>query len=275
MAGAGLELFGSATGGFRMLPSFLIVGGQRCGTNSIYEYLVQHPCVGRALPEQEVHFFDLKFDRGLRWYRGHFPTRTWERVARTRSGSNPVTGESSPYYMFHPLAGPRIAETLPDVKLLVLLRNPVDRAYSHYHHERARGHETTTFEEAIEREPERLRGEEERIRLDPRYRSFNHQHFSYLSRSRYAEQLEVFFSLFGRERVLVVLSERIFEDPAAVHDEVLGFLGLPRRPLADYGRHNAGRYGALAPQLRRRLDADFAEPNDRLSRLLGTDLPWD
>lgn len=257
----------------RLLPSFIIMGGQRCGTNSLYEYIVKHPDVGRALPNQEVHFFDLNFHKGFGWYQGHFPlrSRTW---LNPRSRTPLITGECSPYYMFHPFAPQRIAAALPAVKLFVLLRNPVDRAYSHYQHERSRGFESLSFEEAIEREPERLSGEVRRMQSDPGFHSFNHHRFSYVARGMYADQVERLFSLFPRENVLVLISERLFADPASTRQEALRFLGLPADQLASYPHYNPGRYSDMDPGIRMRLMKNFADSNERLYQLLGTDFRW-
>jgi Sulfotransferase domain len=250
------------------------MGGQRCGTNSLYEYLVKHPDVGRALPNQEVHYFDLNFSKGLEWYQGHFPLRV--RVGPNRRSRPPlISGECSPYYMFHPLAPHRIAEVLPTVKLFVLLRNPVDRAYSHYQHERARGFETLSFEEAIEREPERLSGEVLKIESDPNFNSFNHQRFSYLARGMYTEQVERLFSLFPRERILILGSERLFADPAGVREDAIRFLGLPTHHLGTYPHYNPGRYTNMDPQMRHRLMEHFADSNERLYQLAGIDFRWE
>src|SRR5262249_6973540 len=112
----------------RMLPSFLIVGAERCGTTSLYHTLRLHPAVfGTTMHKQEVHFFDTKYHRGLAWYQSHFPLRV--RVRLAAHGMAPQTFEASPYYMFHPLAPERIYRDLPGVKLLVLVRDPVERAY--------------------------------------------------------------------------------------------------------------------------------------------------
>jgi hypothetical protein len=271
--GTAVEEMGAVTSSLRILPSFIVVGGQRCGTNSLYEYIAAHPLVGRALPLPEVHFFDVSFHRGVGWYRGHFPVKyrpSW----RKGSAGQRITGESSPYYMFHPLAIQRIAECLPKVKLIVLLRNPVDRAYSHFNHERARGHEPYSFQEAIAREKDRLQGEEEKILADHSYRSFNHQHFSYLSRGVYVDQLERILAYHSGERILVLSSEELFTEPRQTHLRTLEFLGLPVLPLARYPQLNPGTYTGLNPTLRRRLSEHFGEENERLYRLLGRDLGW-
>lgn len=225
------------------------------------------------MPGQEVHFFDLAFDRGLEWYRGHFPTQWWHRSALARTGAG-ITGESSPYYTFHPLALERIAATLPGVKLIMLLRDPVERAYSHYHHERRRGHEDLSFEEALEAEPERLAGEAERIRANPTYSSFGHQHYSYAARGHYADQIEAMRKLFPPEEIKIVISERLFTEPDAVYADTLDFLGIPSVSRTVMRRYNAGSYPKMPASVRARLNAQFQASNARVAEMLGVDPPW-
>ena len=116
------------TSPLRLLPDFLILGAQRCGTTSLYNYLAQHPSVGPLVLEKGAHYFSTNYDKSLAWYRSHFPMK-WRAAAERRHGRPFVTGEGSPYYLFHPLAAQRVAKTLPHVKLLVMLRDPVERAY--------------------------------------------------------------------------------------------------------------------------------------------------
>lgn len=266
------QAFGQATSRWRMLPQWLVVGAQRCGTSSLYEYLVHHPQVCRAAKE-EVHYFDNNYHRGLNWYRGNFAL-VGGASATARGNNHKVTGEASPYYLAHPLALDRIARDLPGVKILVVLRNPTDRAYSHHYHECRMGCETLSFEEALDREPERLAGEADRIRENPTYYSFAHQNFSYVTRGHYADQMERLFQLFPRSDVMVICSERMLRETAAVYAEVLSFLGLPPHTLRRFPRHSAGRYSPMNPATRARLQALFAPENERLFKLLGTDWGW-
>src|ERR1022692_3992095 len=173
---------GHLTHSARMLPSFLIVGAQRCGTTSMYRALSQHPAVLKAVLHKGVHYFDTDYDRGVAWYQGHFPLRARAALVRRATGEIPLTFESSPYYMFHPLVAQRISRDLPGVKLLVLVRDPVERAYSAHAHELARGYETEPFEQALELEDQRLAGEAERIIRQPGDHSHSHQHHAYLDR---------------------------------------------------------------------------------------------
>ena len=265
--------WGRSTSSLRLLPDFLIIGAQRGGTTSLYKYLAEHPAVAAPPLGKGAHFFDTNFARGEAWYRGHFPTRLVGRAAR--GGRPRITGESSPYYLFHPHAPSRVAAMLPGVKLIAMLRDPVTRAHSHYWHEVARGFESLSFDEAIEREPERLEPELARLRADPDYNSFAHQHHSYLSRGLYAQQLDAWYSLFPRESILVVSSEEFFAEPDRVFRRVLAFLGLPARSLPFYEPFNPREYPPMADETRRRLVAYFAEPNARLAALVdAAEMGW-
>ncbi len=265
---------GHATAPLRMSPDFLIVGAQRSGTTSLFRNLAAHPAVVPPLFQKGIHFFDVHYGRGLRWYRGHFPVRSLAPRRVARKGVRPMTGEASPYYVFHPLAPGRIARDLPGVKLIVLLRDPVERAFSAHRQETARGFETEPFERALELEPSRLAGEVEKILADPAYVSFSHQHHAYLARGQYAEQLTLLFELFGRERVLVVESADFFERPRLVWESVLAFLELPLSHRDSFRRHNAGPSARLPERLRARLEDYFAPHDERLAALLGEVPTW-
>jgi Sulfotransferase domain len=262
------------TSGLRLLPQYLIIGAQRAGTTSLHRYLIRHPSVGNLLHTKGVHYFDTNYGRGLAWYRSHFPTDLYRRYAKRRAGVDLVVGEASPYYLFHPQVPRRVASDLPDVKLIVLLRDPVARAYSQYQHEVARGFEHLTFEQAIEHEPKRLAAETDRLLADPTYNSFSHQHHSYLARGVYVDQLKAWRSLFPEDRMLVLGSEEFFGDTDRAFQRVLAFLGLPSwRPPA-YEVHNAHRYGGLDERLRAGLVDYFAGPNRALYSYLGRDFGW-
>jgi hypothetical protein len=265
---------GRVTSAGRMTPDFLIIGGQRCGTTSLFKTLRAHPAVLPPVLHKGVHYFDTAYSRGMGWYRGHFALeRTATRIER-RTGVRPVTFESSPYYMFHPQAAERIAQDLPGVKLLVLLRDPVERAYSAHAHELARGFETEDFATALELEESRLEGEVERILADPSYTSHSHQHHAYLQRGRYVDHLERLEQVFGRDRLHVIDSHRFFSQPEPVYDDVLRFLGLPHTGYPAFERHNARPRSPMADELRVRLEEHFAPYDERLTAWLGRPASW-
>lgn len=266
------KLAAATTSAARMLPGFLIVGGKRCGSTSLYEYLIRHPAVLPCHAPKGTHYFDVNFTKGWRWYRAQFPLPVPARVVRR---GNVVTGEASPYYMFHPLAPDRIARALPEVRLIAVLRDPVDRAYSHYQYSRRRGFESLPIEEAFDREPDRLAGELERLRSDPGYQSYSHRHHTYLTRGHYAEQLDVLYRLFPRSHVLVLQSEGLFADPDRALGQVFAFLGLEQHLVDGVTAYKAGTYEAMPPAVRERLTSYYREHNERLYALPGIDFRWD
>jgi Sulfotransferase domain len=273
------KLYRAGTSPLRLLPDFLIIGTQRGGTTSLYNYLADHPCIGAA-SIKEVHFFDsAHFKQGPIWYRGHFPS-LWQKYAVEREQKQKfITGESSPYYLFHPHTAKRVAALLSQIKLIVMLRNPVDRAYSHYYHEIAGGHEKlTSFEEAIEREEKRLRGEQEKMLTNENYTSYNHRHYSYLARGKYIEQLQTWLSLFAKEQVLILKSEDFYRDPAGVYKQTLRFLDVPDVAFTgekqEFKTHNETKPPKMNTETRKRLMDYFAPYNERLYSYLDINFGW-
>lgn len=206
---AGQRLAGRSSGKLRMLPDFIIIGAQRSGTTSLFNYLGQHPEIYQSFPK-ETHYFSNHYQKGVGWYRSHFPLKVHKVIAESYLKRKFIAGEATPYYISHPLAPGRVHNLVPNVKLIVLLRNPVDRAYSHYHHQVKLGMEPLTFEEAIDAEEERISGEVERIKRDVQYRSFNLQNYSYLYRGVYIHQVRTWLEYFDREQFLVLESEVFF-----------------------------------------------------------------
>ena len=258
-----------------MLPGFLIVGAERCGTTSMFRVLRQHPAIFSAiLPRKEVHYFDLVYGCGLPWYQSHFPLKARTRLVTRGAGAEPVAFEATPYYMFHPLAAERIHRDLPGVKLLVLLRDPVERAYSSHANQVGLGNETEPFETALELESTRLAGEAERLMSDPAYVSRAHWLHAYRTRGHYAEQLEHIERLFGRERVHVIDSGDFFSHPEPAYDAVLRFLGLPHRGYPAFERHNARPRSPMPETVRAALEEHYRPYDERLAAWLGREPSW-
>ena len=257
--------YGRATAGARPLPDFLIIGAQKAGTTALYAYLRGHPAI-TGPSWKEVSYFDRHYARGEAWYRGNFPN-----VVRARGK---LVGEASPSYIFHPLGPERVKALVPEARLVALVRNPVDRALSHYHHEVALGREPLRFEDAIDAEEERLRGEEKRLAAEPGYFSQAWWSHAYKARGRYAEQLERWLELFPREQLLILPSEDLDTDPEWTHAQVLEFLGATPHRLDSYPRVYERQYEAMDAETRERLAAEFEAPNRRLYELLGRDLGW-
>ncbi|MFI6296069.1 sulfotransferase domain-containing protein [Nonomuraea sp. NPDC050790] len=267
---------GRFTSAGRILPSFLIAGAQRCGTTSLYRALAQHPLLLKPVLHKGVHYFDVEYARGLPWYQAHFPLKVGAALLARRHGRRPLAFESSPYYLFHPLAGERIARDLPGVKLIVLVRDPVERACSAHAHELARGFETEShFEYAVELEDKRLAGADELLRTRPETVHHSHRHHAYLARGRYAEQLDRLEPLFGQERILVLDSHQFFRTPERVYTRVLQFLDVPRLGDPVFERHNGRPLPKpVSESLRQTLRDHFEVYDQQLVRWLGGDPSW-
>jgi hypothetical protein len=250
-----------ATADLRDRPDFVILGTQRGGTTSLYSWLGTHPQVTPAL-RKEIHYFDVHYDRGSRWYRSHFPF--------PRPGK--ISGEASPYMLFHPLAPERATRDLPaDTRFIVLLREPVQRTLSHYWYSRRRypHWELEPLERALALETERLAPEIPKVLRGER--SFPYSCYSYVARSEYAGQLEAWFAAVGRERILVVESEQMYTRTAET-DRIVEWLGLSAHDHPFPVANQADRLDEADPELLARLHEHFEPHNRRLFDLLGTEL---
>ena len=155
-----------------------------------------------------------------------------------------------------------------------MLRDPVERAYSAYTHELARGFETLSFEEALAAEDDRLAGEEDRLRADPSYNSLAHQHNAYLARGHYIDQIERLEAAVGRDRLCVIDSDDMFLDFHSAFTEILEFLGLTEWMPAEFEQRNARPRTNLEPDLRARLEQHFAPYDERLEAWWGRTPGW-
>ena len=237
-------------------PDFVIIGSERGGTTSLYNYLLENSNVEPAL-RKEIHFFDQNYDRGRVWYVAHFPIR----------GESVISGEASPHYYIFPEAARRISQDLPNTRLIMLLRNPIDRAYSHYQHEVALGYEKHSFEEAIQREFD-MNGSDWTAR-DLRSKGISeYVHHSYLSKGLYAKHLRYWLDCIPHENFLMLKSETFFDTPEKVTDGVFKFLKISSVDKIEYKKYNVGDYSEINPELRTRLQHFYEPFNRELSDLL-------
>jgi len=257
--------FGAVTARWRSGPAFLLVGGQRCGTTSLFRALIAHPAIVSANYHKGVNYFDVNYARGPSWYRGHFPI---ERDGQRRCF------DASGYYMFHPHAPGRILHDLPGIKIVAMVRDPVERAYSAYQHEYARGFESESFDRALELESRRVGPELDRMLADEGYQSMVHRHQAYRARGHYADQLQPFVDALGRSQVHVMESERFFAEPEQEYARLLEFLGAPVAMPARFDRYNARSRAPMGESVRDELTDYFAAHDERLSQLLGRAPVW-
>ncbi len=250
----------------------LVVGVAKCGTTTLADMLREHPQVFVSRPK-ELHFFSTSrfVKRGMSWYEQQF----------TPGPEHRITCEATPAYTYDRKALRRLTATVPDARLVAILRNPVDRAYSHYWHERRTGREEPiTFEEALEREPERL----------ARMGRAGKRRFAYVDRGHYLPELRRAARVHGREKLHVLLLEDLRADRAGTLAELFEFLGVDTAPASEISEHRSnpyrvtdesGRqrptaYPPMDPGTRARLVEEFRESNARLAEWLGRDLPgWE
>jgi hypothetical protein len=233
------------------LPDFLIIGAAKSGTSTLYNLLRSHPHV-RPAAHREIHYFDKNFEKGVEWYRVHFKPGT------KRGGRRTITGESSPVYLSDKQVPQRVAEVVPEARLIALLRNPVDRAYSHYQQAVRAGRVRLSFEQVIEAEISHGRSKR------------------FLARGIYVDQLKRWHQVFDREQLLVLKSEDFFSTTQDTLKRILTFLDLSEWWEPDHVPvKNKGHYTQqMSPETRERLRDYFEPHNQRLYDYLGTDFGW-
>ncbi|EGK89477.1 tetratricopeptide repeat protein [Microcoleus vaginatus PCC 9802] len=238
-------------------PNFIIIGSQRCGTTSLYTYLAQHPQILTPI-KKEMDFFSWHFERGIDWYLAHFPPMP--------PGEQFLTGEASPSYFDSREAPERLYSLFPEAKLIVLLRNPVDRAISQFYRLTGLNWEARSLDRVISDEIERLSQNPEYI--------IGEEPGNYLARGRYIEFIKNWRAFFPQEQLLILKSEDFYADAATTVKQVLEFLDLPEYQLSDYQNANPGSYQPVNQSVRDWLRDYFRPYNQQLEEYLGTKFDW-
>ncbi|MGB3514431.1 MAG: tetratricopeptide repeat protein [Microcoleaceae cyanobacterium] len=243
-------------------PNFIVIGVKKGGTTSIYNYLTQHPQILPGI-KKEVDFWSFYFHRGLDWYRAHFP--------KIPESENFLTGEASPSYFDSPDTPARLFHFFPKIKLIVLLRNPVDRAISNYYHEVRLNSESMSVEEVINSRLEKLTKVSSSFVTEKDY--WNYQG-DYIASSVYVDWLKKWLTIFPRENLLILKSEDFYSDSETTMKQVFNFLGLPDYQISDYPKLNAGYYSSMSESIRQKLSDYFQLHNQRLEQYLGMKFHW-
>ncbi len=245
-------------------PDFIIIGTQKGGTSSLYSALVQHPQILKAA-RKEVHFFDQYYDNGFDWYQEQFPP--------CQPGE--ITGEASPFYMAHPRVAERIAHDCPNTKLIVMLRNPADRAISHYQQEFRRKSDLSELPQALAEEDTRTMKHWAALEQGALLTGSHAQRYSYRRRGYYAKQLKPYFALFPRNQIHILQSEVYFRTPYAVLPGIFRFLGVnPDFRPADVSVRNSGHYERIMDTIYHDLMTHYAPENEALFELIGERYNW-
>ena len=245
--------FRRATAPLRSLPDVLIVGAMRCGTTALFNWLAEHPQVTPPT-RKEIHFLDFHFERGVNWYLAFFPLR----------GAR-VTMDASPSYMNHPATADRAARLMPDARVIAVLREPAERAWSQYRLRREQGNETRDFRTAIEFE----------LNSDlPPMRAYDvSAHIPYLTAGLYAAQLTPWIEQFGRESILVLDSQRLFTQSDSTLRAVQRFIAIDE-VSTPFRQVNSAPPASPPLDLMQRMVEYFREPNRELAELFGPVFSW-
>lgn len=280
-----IRRYGMATARWRPDPDFLVIGSKRGGSTSYYHDLLGHPNVCELFPRPDrlpmkeatkgIHYFDQHYDRGEAWFRSYLPSSVTRRRLVKRVDGPVVVGEASPYYLFHPAAAERAHRLLPNVRLILVLRDPVMRTYSHWKERRREGREPLDFEDALAAEDERIGDAADRLRTDPSFYSYAHEQQSYARQSEYDVALGPWMDRYPRDQFLVLASEEYYADPQAALDVSADFLGIPRvAGLASGNVRNAATGDPIDPAVRARLTERFAPHIETLESMCGRSFPW-
>ena len=250
-------------------PNFIIIGVDKGGTSSLYDYLIQHPDIYSCVVK-EPNYFAMYYDRDLSWYKSCFPL-IFNKIPNTKF----ITGEASTQYYWYPYTAERIKKLFPKIKLIILLRNPIDRSYSHYSMNVRGGKEKLTFEDAIEKEHERIDLEYKKILKNPYYFSPKYSLQAYLSKSIYIDILPRWFENFSKSQLLILKSEDFYENPDKIYNKTLSFLNLEPHHLKKYPIVRKGKYDNINEKTRKKLLEFFRPYNEKLYKYLGRNFEWD
>ena len=264
------NIFG-ITGPLRVLPDFIIIGSMKCGTTSLYYDICEHPCASPAAYD-EIGFFDSNFHLGLNWYRSMFPTKRRIEDIRRKEGVA-ITGEDTPFYFWNPVAAKRIQKLLPNIKLITILRNPIDRAYSEYQDVVSSESNSPSFETFIENEINTRRKDSSLI-TEENFEIFNQKN-SYLLKGIYVDQLKIWAGLFPKEQIFTLSTENLNSEPITALESVFQYLNLPDYKIKNIQRQKQKKYVPMNSQTRKMLIEFFKPHNERLFKFIGKKFDWD
>lgn len=266
----------TVTSSLRTFPDFILTGFEKCGTKSLFSYVTQHPNIGIAA-RRGKYFFDVNYWRGIGWYKAHFPTLNEKNNLKKQNGAYCVGEYTARYMMYYPTAQ-RIKELIPNVKLIVLLRNPATGVYSQYHFKKMLGFEKMSFDEAIADEQKRLENWKFMVKNDLlRRENYAATNTPYLSLRKYAKHLKEWFNIIPQKQFLFLQTEKMSNE-SQIQDtvnKVFSFLGLPEHNIKDFARKNVNKYEKMSSETRDFL-IDFYKPyNEELEKQLNMKFNWE
>jgi len=255
----------------RVLPDFAIIGAARCGTTSLYYDLIKHPDVYPGASKAS-EFFDHYYEKGTNYYRAHFPTRIYKNYIVNIKKNNFITGEATPSYFIEPNLYKRVLETKPDLKLIAILRNPIDRAFSHHNYLVSRNEtKFSNFFDAIKYEEKLIEKNEIKTETE---QSIENRSYTILRRGMYALPLEILMKNFPNNQIFIIKFEDFSRDPGTIINQIFTFLKLKKIPIKKPSSLNAVTYDNMDPKVRQYLINFFKPYNEKLDKLLDKNFDW-
>ena len=253
------------TASSRVLPNFIIAGTVRSGTTSLYNYICNHPSVLPAAYD-EIGFFDSNFQLGTMWYQSMFPTKKQMELVQEKTNFC-LTGEDTPFYFWNKDAIKRISELIPNCKIIMIFRNPVDRAYSNYQLGKRENKEDLSFEKTIEIEKQIINKGTKNLNFsEPR---------TYLIKSLYSLQLKNWLTSFSKDQLYFLSTEQLSSKPNETMSGIFNFLGLSRHTLSEFKKEKKAIYPEMNISTRNDLLEFFKSYNNELFSLIDKNFSWD
>ena len=251
--------FRYSTAFLRKKPSFIIAGAQKSGTTSLYAWLTRHPQI-IAPVKKEIYFFNNAelFNKGISWYKSFYPL-SFRRGFSIDATANTFESEN---------AAQRVKQLLPEAKVIIILRNPVDRAFSHFHMAVKLGFEKTSFEHALSLEEKRISEGKHLVH------NYFYQRLAYRTKGIYADQLQPWLNHFPSHQLLVLQGELLFHEPKNTYESIQRFLGLEINFPQRFEARNQGETGAMNADIRKDLEAFYRPHNEKLYKLINKTYDW-
>jgi hypothetical protein len=252
----------------RVLPDFLIIGAKRCGTTSLFTNLPKHPSIINS-HHDNMGFFNDNFHLGVNWYKSFFPTQAFMEKSKKKYGTS-LSFDTTTTYMEHSSTAENVKKTKPDMKIIIMLRNPIDRAYSQYNRTiKIDGIKSRNFEDVVMTEIEKL--------SDHKNTSFQilRDESNYIKKGLYYEQLKPWFELFPRKNIGIFSTEDFKNDSQKTYDKIFDFLELTEFIINDNEIMEKGNYSPMDKKTRNFLSNFYKSHNEKLFQLIEQKFEWD
>ena len=258
--------FKGITAAQRKLPDFLVIGGKRCGTTTLFEFLRQHQMIAEPVIDH-MGFFDDNYSIGINYYKSFFPIKTEETAKK-------LDYDVTTSYLTSPFVAERVAKEIPNVKIIVLLRNPTSRAWSDYNASQKKDASEEEFQTYIDDELQELEASDFEEKVSKNDYNMSEPFPNFIKKGLYSVYLKKWLKLFPRKNFLFISTESFSNDENKVFKQIFDFLGLSNFEIHKLQRMSKGNYEKLNPKIKNKLDLFFAPHNDELFKLINEKYDW-